>query len=263
MDPAEVLVSIAGPVATVTLNRPESGNSMTTEMLALLVETMVKLQQDPAVRVIVLTGKGKYFCTGMDVRKGVNISKMRPTAPFDAVFKSTKPVVGVLNGPAMGGGVGLFCCCDVRVCTSEAFVSLPEVAVGIYPALISAYVIPTFGASRSQYMMLTGARIPAAELLAAGIAHAVAPTGDLPTATERVVKSLLRNSLEAQAGVKRLIQLVAYGGEDHDDVKGLLAGEFRAMMTSADRKHAAKVFAETKRPPNWDEYYRTRAASKL
>eukprot|EP00672_Neobodo_designis_P020099 CAMPEP_0174833226 /NCGR_PEP_ID=MMETSP1114-20130205/4112_1 /TAXON_ID=312471 /ORGANISM="Neobodo designis, Strain CCAP 1951/1" /LENGTH=243 /DNA_ID=CAMNT_0016067099 /DNA_START=29 /DNA_END=757 /DNA_ORIENTATION=+ len=240
----EVLLEVSGPVAKVTLNRPSSGNALTGEMLGRLVEIMTKVQRDSAVRVIVLTGAGKYFCTGMDVRKGVNLGKSKPTAPFDAVFKSAKPVVGVLNGPAMGGGLGLFCCCDVRVCASESFVSLPEVAVGVYPALISAYVVPTFGPSRSQYMMLTGARVSAEELLAAGVAHATAPLSELSAATSRVVKSLLKNSLEAQQGVKRLIQLVAYGGEDHDDVKGILAGEFRTMMASPERRHAAKVFAE-------------------
>jgi methylglutaconyl-CoA hydratase len=261
MSEKEILVDIVGPVGKVTLNRPESGNAMTAELLGRLMEVMAQLQQNADVRVIVLTGAGKYFCTGMDVRKGVSLGKMKPNAPFDAVFKSPKPVVGVLNGPAMGGGLGLFCCCDIRICSSSAFVSLPEVALGVYPALISAYVVPTFGPSRSQYMMLTGARVPASELLGAGIAHSVADPESLEAATGKVVKSLLRNSLEAQGGVKRLVQLVAYGGEDHDDVKGILAGEFRTMMASKERRHAAKVFAETKRPPNWNEYYQSKSSN--
>lgn len=259
-----VLVSVAGPVATVKLNRPEAGNSLTSEMLQRLMEAFAALQRDEAVRVIVLTGRGKYFCTGMDVRKGVTLGKVKPYAPFDAVLKSSKPVVGVLNGPAMGGGFGLFCCCDIRVAEAGAFASMPEVAVGVYPAIISGYVIPQLGASRAQYMMLTGARVPVAELAASGFIHAVAPAAELQAKAADVVKSLLRNSLAAQGGVKRIVQLVAYGGDDHDDTMAALAGEFRTMMASPERKHAAKVFSETKRPPDWNSYYRdAKPASKL
>jgi methylglutaconyl-CoA hydratase len=260
---AEVLCSVQGPVATVTLNRPESGNALTSEMLSGLMQIFADLQANDDVRVIVLTGAGKFFCTGMDVRKGLTLGKAKPYAPFDAVWKSPKPVVGVLNGPAMGGGFGLLCCCDVRVAADHAFVSLPEVSLGVYPAIISAYVVPQVGPSKAQYLMLTGARVAGKDLVAAGVAHVVAPQDGLSEATDRVVQQLLGQSLAAQGGAKRLIQLVAYGGEDHDDTMGLLAGEFRAMMASKERQHAAKVFAATKKPPNWNEYYAQRKTSKL
>jgi methylglutaconyl-CoA hydratase len=258
-----VVVTVSGPVATIRLNRPDKGNALTGEMVQGLIAAFTDCQANSTVRVIILTGTGKYFCTGMDVGKGISLGKDKPHKFFDAVWKCTKPVVGVLNGPALGGGLGLYCCCDVRVASTTAFVAMPEVAVGIYPALISAYIVPQLGASRAQYLMLTGDRLPSTQFLASGVAHAVAEPNELEATAKRVVGSLLKNSLQAQQGAKRLIQLVAYGGEDHDDIMGLLTNEFRTMMASKDRQHAAKVFAETKKPPNWDAFYASQQPSKL
>lgn len=259
----EVLLDVAAGVATVTLNRPNSGNAMTGPMMVRLMQVVGEANSRCDVRVIVITGKGKYFCTGMDVRKGVDTGRMKPYTPFDTLWKSPKPVIARMNGPAMGGGVGLLFCCDIRIAPESAFIAFPEVALGIYPALISGYILPQLGAARTQYLMLTGQRLPAAKFEAAGVAHVVVPADKLDDAVGAMTTRLMKNSMEAQAGVKRLVQLVSYGADEHDDVMAALTGEFGTMMRSKEMAHARKVFAATGKPPNWDEYYATTRKSKL
>lgn len=262
MDGDSLLCSIEGPVATLTLNRPTAGNAITAAMMHALLRHLGELKRREDVRVVVLTGAGKYFCTGMDVRGAADLGGMKPHTAFDALWKFPKPVVAKMNGPARGGGVGLLLCCDIRVASSDAHIALPEVALGVYPALISAFVVPQLGICRSQHLMLTGEKLPSSEFVKSGVASDVVAPASLNDATNAVVQKLLKNSLFAQAGVKRLVQLVAYGGdEEHDDVMGLLSGEFRNMMSSPERAFAAKFFMENRRPPDWSNYY-NQAATK-
>lgn len=261
-----LLCTISGPVATLVLNRPAQHNSANAAMLELLV-TWLRDLNGPShreVRVIVLTGNGRYFCTGMDLRQGAadasagrgGLGAARPYGAFEALWRSPKPVVCALNGPAIAGGAGLLFATDVRIATDECFVSFPEVFRGIYPALISGYIAPQLGAYRTQALMLTGARMSAAELLAAGVvSHVVAPK-DLAMRTAEVVLSLLKGPSNAHAGVKRVVRLAAYGGDNgHQEVMDGLVGEFTQMMAAPEARHGMRTFAKTKEAPNWEEFY--------
>jgi len=263
----EVLVEIAGPVATVTLNRPRQGNSITGPMMLALMRAFQRLndaKECPDVRVIVLTGKGKFFCTGMDLRGGgLDLAKMKPYTPFDVIWRSPKPVVVAMNGPALGGGVGILFAGDIRVATTECFIQFSEVKIGIYPAMISAYITPQLGASLTRQLMLTAEKFPASELLATRTVAAVVPPAELWDAVGAVVAKLLRNSLEAQAGVKRLMELVAYGGTDgHEDTMGELTVEFGRMMRSREAKAGGAYFREHRKPMDWNEYYEAQRAAR-
>ena len=249
----------AGPVATVTLNRPHAGNSITGPMMAQLLSAFHRLNgpRCPHVRVIVLTGSGKFFCTGMDLRgANLDLAKGKLYTPFDTIWKSPKPVVVRMNGPALGGGVGMLFAGDIRVATTDCFIQLSEVKIGIYPALISGYIAPQLGPSLTKQLMLTAEKFPASELLATRTLAAVVPPSQLDAAVTAVTDKLLRNSVQAQAGVKRLIELVSFGGQDgHEETMNELVVEFGKMMRSKEARVGGAYFRQHKRPLDWREYY--------
>lgn len=252
----EVLFEVKGPVATITLNRPNQGNALTPDMLNRVIDLFKRANDDePLVRCIVLTGKGKFFCTGMDLRKASATARTKPHLGFDTIWASKKPVVLAMNGPALGGGVGIMFCTDYRVITTDCFIQFPEVQLGIYPALISGYIAPQMGPYLTQQLMMTGEKFQAADLLASRLVAQVVDPEKLEEGVQKGLQLLLRNSPAAQAGVKRLVKLVNYGADQHEDVMSELQSEFQAMMRSKEAAYGRKIFGETRRPPDWNAYY--------
>lgn len=253
-------------VATITLNRPAAGNAITPAMGTRLIELLKQLNADrDDVRVIILTGSGKFFCTGMDLRGGgpSAATLAAPFAPFEAVWASTKPVVARVNGPALGGGVGFLFACDIRVAVDTAYIAFPEAALGIYPALISGYIAPQLGPYLTQSLMMTGEKFTSQQLLAAGQVSRVATPAELDKTVADIVGRLLTAPKHAHAGVKRIVRLVNYCGAYHDEAMDALVTEFQAMMRSEEARHGLKTFALTKEKPNWSEWYdQKRSSSK-
>ncbi|KAJ3075193.1 hypothetical protein HDU98_008919 [Podochytrium sp. JEL0797] len=140
-----IQASTTGPVLTLSLNNPKRANALTSQMCNQLLEALDAAEKDPSVRVVVLTGEGKYFSAGMDLARASDGSN----APFDAamaVFRRIKdfpkPTIGRVNGPALGGGVGLLFSTDIRIAVDHAFIQLAEVKRGLIPAIISLVIVP-------------------------------------------------------------------------------------------------------------------------
>ena len=152
MAATSIALSRAGPVATLTLQRPDVHNAFNVAMIAELREAFLALAADDAVRVVVLAAAGESFCAGADLswmRDSLEWSRERNLADataladmFEAAWTLPKPLIGRINGAALGGGVGLVACCDLAVAADGARFGFSEVKLGIIPAVIAQYVVP-------------------------------------------------------------------------------------------------------------------------
>ncbi|WP_298268748.1 crotonase/enoyl-CoA hydratase family protein [uncultured Bradyrhizobium sp.] len=220
-------------VATVILNRPDKHNSINAALISELTDATTALAEDRAVRVVVLTGAGKSFCAGGDFNWfASNVQKSRTerveqSASLARLLRRLdtlpKPLIGRINGPAYGGGVGLMSVCDYTLGAEGARFGLTEVRLGLLPANISPYVVARIGAAASRETMLSGAFFDTARAERIGLLTEVVAPGALDEAVERIVDAHLQAAPGAVADTKRLIAYVA--GHDLDD----------SMIYTADR----------------------------
>jgi methylglutaconyl-CoA hydratase len=248
-----------GPVARVTLDRPEQRNAFDDVLAARLRETFESLSGDAGVRVIVLAGRGDVFCAGGDLR-WMQRSGRRPSvenlddakgfvAAFAAVDRCTKPVVASVRGVALGGGAGLVAVSDVAIAASTTTFGFPEVRLGIVPAAISPYVVSKIGWSQARRWFLTGERFDATTALAMNLVHEVVPDATLDAAVDRAVASLLSNGPEALARVKRLLKGLNALAPD-GALLDLTARTIADARASAEAQEGFAAFLE-KRRPSW------------
>ncbi|KAB2098604.1 hypothetical protein AG0111_0g13142 [Alternaria gaisen] len=179
----------------IQLARPERGNSLSFALAKNLTRLFQTLSTDSSVHRIVLTGKGKYFCTGMDLGEKLYESAIDRCLAlqnlFEAIDTCPKTTVAVINGPAFGGGVGLAFVCDIRVAASTSFFCLSEVKLGLCPATISKFIIREWGVSLARMAMLTARKIHPQTLHDMGVLHAVALDGEaLKVVTENLLDDL-------------------------------------------------------------------------
>jgi len=206
-------------VAWLTLNRPARHNALNAGMIADLTVAAGLLAADDAVRVVVLTGAGNSFCAGGDIgwfRDTLALDRAGRIAQsadlghmLAALAHLPKPLIGRIQGPAYGGGVGMIAVCDVAIGAEEARFGLTEVRLGLIPANISPHVIARIGAARSRATMLSGALFDAAHAERIGLLDAIAPLAGLDTVVEHVVAAHLEAAPGAVAATKALIRDVA------------------------------------------------------
>lgn len=206
-------------VATVTLNRPDKHNALNGDLIAELTDAAESLALDPAVRIVILTGSGKSFCAGGDFNWfASNIDKTRgerveQSATLARLLRRLdtlpKPLIGRINGPAYGGGVGMISVCDYTIGAEGARFGLTEVRLGLLPANISPYVVARIGKVHSRETMLSGALFDCARAERIGLLTEVVAPGDLDAAVERVVHDHLQAAPGAVADTKALIAYVA------------------------------------------------------
>ncbi|HVK77601.1 MAG TPA: enoyl-CoA hydratase/isomerase family protein [Kofleriaceae bacterium] len=250
-----ILVDGAGPVARITLNRPEKRNPIGLETCGELVHALEALRQDPAVRVVVITGAGAVFSAGGD------LGAMQPAAPAAAAIKPAslvelfttmhelgKPIVAMVNGHALAGGLGLMVACDLVVASDAATFGTTEIQVGLWPMMITAEITRNIGRKRTLEMMLTGRRLSAAEALDAGLVNKVVPAAELEAATAALTAELAAKSPAAVALGLRAF----YRSQDMEFESGLryLQGELGRVLALEDAAEGIAAFLQ-KRPPVW------------
>lgn len=206
-------------VATITLNRPDKHNALNGELIADLSDAAEKLAADDKVRIVVLTGAGKSFCAGGDFNWfASNVEKTRAerveqSATLAHLLRRLdtlpKPLIGRINGPAYGGGVGMISVCDYTIGAEGARFGLTEVKLGLLPANISPYVVGRIGKVHSRETMLSGALFDAARAERIGLLTEVATPDDLDAAVDRVVHDHLQAAPGAVADTKALVAYVA------------------------------------------------------
>src|SRR5258705_7559963 len=166
-------------IATITLNRPDRGNAFDQTMLDELADQLKTLGSDDNVRIVVLRGSGRHFCTGADLASRGGEAPAQPPARAPASLRDVlialdtlpKPTMAVVHGGAVGGGAGFVTCCDVAIATEAAFFSIPEVRIGMPPFGVMPFLIRAMGHRPFRRYGLSGERIAANEALQLGLVH--------------------------------------------------------------------------------------------
>ncbi len=257
-DTRALILDRRGPVAWLTLDRPERHNAFDEALIAAMTEALAGLAGDSTVRVVVLAGAGPSFSAGADLDWMKRAARQTPEENradalalarlMRALAELPKPTVARVHGAAIGGGLGLVCCCDIALASEAATFGLSEVRLGLVPAAIAPYVVAALGPRHARRLMLTGERIDANEARRIALVHEVAPATALDDALDHIVHELLKGAPSAHAEVKRLVRAV--GGIVDDDLVALTAASIAAARASAEGREGVAAFLE-KRSPTW------------
>ena len=247
-------------VVRLTLNRPEIRNAFDDILIQDLTETLERIAGDGDARVMVLTGAGKAFSAGAEIgwmkaagaqRDHENfLDAMKLAALMRRLDTMPMPTVARINGPALGGGVGLTATCDTAIAIADAVFAFSEVKLGIIPGAISPYALRAIGERAARRYFLTGERFAAEEALRIGLIHqVVADEAALGAAVEAVVDHILGSGPRAVRASKDLIAHVA--DKTIDDLLIRDTAQRIARQRAGDEaKEGLSAFLE-KRKPNW------------
>eukprot|EP00026_Physarum_polycephalum_P014303 Phypoly_transcript_14801.p1 GENE.Phypoly_transcript_14801~~Phypoly_transcript_14801.p1 ORF type:complete len:280 (-),score=51.13 Phypoly_transcript_14801:131-931(-) len=254
----DLQVSQDGPVATITLSRPKKGNSISMEMVASLVANVKMMESDPSVRVIVLTGSGESFCTGMDLsltpeqatRENLSIRASKGVEMFETLYHCSKPIITRINGPALGGGWGLVFATDIRIALRKSFFWFPDVKRGIVPAIISCYIVHEIGPLKAKDLMLTARRISADEAYQMGMLTAVVDTvEELDQKTKEFSQYLLAGASGALGETKKLINYILHPHTHSENIEYAKAA-FANAVSGPEARYGIEAF-KNKQEPDW------------
>lgn len=248
-----------GPAAWLWLNRPELRNALNGELQDLLLKAFKELESEKDTRVLVLAGRGQAFCAGGDLsrmEKAAKFSKAKSKAEAGRFAKLLyrmhtfpKPLIARVHGPAFAGGMGLVAACDLIVAAEEAEFCLPEVKIGLVPAMISPYIVRAMGEQPARRYVLTGERLAAREAHRIGFVHECVPAAELDARVEKFAAQLAQAGPQALARSKKLLAKVGKAA-----ITPKLAAETAAVLAEArageEAREGIRSFLE-KRKPNW------------
>ncbi len=247
----------AGEIAEIVLDRPEAMNALDTAMLLELESLFIAVRGDPAVLVVVLSGRGdRAFCAGADLKERARMSDeeimaQRPVfrAAFGALLALPQPAIAAVHGFALGGGCELALSCDVIVADGSAVFGLPETSVGLVPGCGGTQLAARrIGPGRAAELIFTGRRVAAASAIAIGLADVLA---DDEPARDRALTLARRMGANSPVALRAAKQAIRNGAG-----LGLAAAldvedaAWRTAAASADRREGIAAFAE-KREPAW------------
>jgi len=253
-----VLLSTSGAVATVTLNRPDSMNSLTVEAKTALLQAVRAVAQDRSVRAVVLAGSGRAFCVGQDLREHAALLEAGDPAPLSTVREHynpvlralagmDKPVVAAVNGTAAGAGLGLACACDFRIGAAGSRYTTAFTGIGLTADSGLSWTLPRLvGAARATALLLLAEPFTTEQALEMGLLTAVVPPEQvLPAATELAMR-LAAGPTVAYAAMKQSLRVAATSTLDEaleqEDVQQSRAG------ATQDHRDAVRSFL-LKQPP--------------
>lgn len=246
-------------VATITLNRPEVHNAFNERLVGMLTERLMALQHDTSTRVVVITGAGKSFSAGADLKwmrsmveysEEENVEDAQAVADLMALLDHlAKPTIARVNGPAFGGGVGLVVCCDIAVGTPRSRLALTEVKLGLAPAVITPYVVRALGPRQARRYFQTAEPIEPDTAKTLGLLHEVVPEPELTPRVTAVAEMLLAAGPHALAASKELVHACAEAGES---LKRRTAEVIARLRVSDEGQEGLSAFLE-KRRPKWTE----------
>ena len=246
-------------VVRLVLDRPEVHNAFNDALIAALTETLRRLGEDPAVRVVILAANGKSFSAGADLGwmqrmagygYGENLADARALAGLmSALNELPKPTLALVQGAAFGGGVGLVACCDIVIAAEPASFCLSEVKLGLIPAVISPYVVAKIGEAAARRYFLSAERFSAERAHVLGLVHEVVPAEELEAAGLRVIEALRAGGPQSQASAKALIRAVA-GRPLDSALIDETAARIAEVRAGEEAREGIGAFLE-KRKPRW------------
>jgi 2-(1,2-epoxy-1,2-dihydrophenyl)acetyl-CoA isomerase len=251
-----VRVEREGQVATVVLNRPQAMNAVTRDSRRELIARLRELSRDAEVRAVVLTGEGRAFCAGQDLREEAALDDItnlvRETyAPIVRhLVEMPKPTIAAVNGAAAGAGFSFALACDLRVMAEDAIFMMAFSNIGLVPDSGGSWFLArTIGYGRALELAITGRRVTAEEALALGLVQQVVPKDELRSTVAELAATLAARPTQAIAWTKRLLREALTGTLDET-----LESEAQlqaAAVRSFDHTEGVAAFLE-KRPPRFE-----------
>ncbi len=247
-DEDAVLTEQRGRVLLITLNRPDAMNAINGALSSGLVAAVEQLDSDPGLTAGVLTGAGRGFCAGMDLKAFARGEDIGPMMRF-IKDGARKPLVGAIEGFALAGGLELALACDLLVAAEGVKLGIPEAGVGLFAAAGGLLRLPSrVGFGKAMEMAITADPITAEEAAQFGLIARVTPKGGAVEAAMVLAERIARNAPLAVAASKQLIK--ATQGVTDEEFYALQLPLQRSVFTSNDAKEGPRAFAE-KRAPDW------------
>lgn len=261
MDYQTILLERKDGITTITLNRPEKLNALNPRMMAELLDVYYYVDQDDETRVVIITGNGRGFCSGADMKEGMQerIGTGQETGKNDitregfvqkaplVLAEMRKPVIAAINGLAIGGGCTITLACDIRIAADTAKFSIPLTRVGLTLELGSSYFLSRLiGIGKASELIFTGRMIDADEAREIGLVNKVVPADKLMETAHEMAKEILKGAPLATSITKRGL----YQGMNSD-----LATQMRwetlalnYLYGTEDHKEAVRAFSEKRDP---------------
>jgi methylglutaconyl-CoA hydratase len=251
---------IENSVAYIDFCRPEVHNAFNDDMIYEMTTLFKKLDEDKSLRAVVLSGEGKSFCAGGDLnwmRRVINQSFEENLKDSNAlaellaqIYNFRCPVIGKINGAAIGGGVGFVSVCDIAIAAESAKFSFSEVKIGIVPACIGPYVVKKIGEGKAREFFITGERMNAEKAYRIGLVSSYVEDNKLDGVVEELLKMIRSSGPEAVTMAKVLVSSVANMTEE--EYKPYTAEMIAKLRISDEGQEGMSAFLE-KRKPKWTE----------
>ncbi|MFJ2084175.1 enoyl-CoA hydratase/isomerase family protein [Micromonospora chokoriensis] len=242
---AELTVEVTGPVATVVIHNPARRNAMTAAMWRQLPELLDRLEPDPDVRALVLTGSGDAFCAGADLGDLAELLDAGDASiAVDAeerLARFTKPTVAAIRGACVGGGAQLAVACDLRIAAEDARFGVPPARLGlVYPASTTRRLARLVGPSAAKHLLFTAELIDAERALRVGLVDEVVPADRLAGRVDELTSTIAQRSPVSVAAAKEII----------DDRAGpaRVAWWHRKVVTTGEAREGVAAIAERRTP---------------
>ncbi|UCD16622.1 MAG: enoyl-CoA hydratase/isomerase family protein [Candidatus Zixiibacteriota bacterium] len=258
MDYETISCEIRDRVAHIRFCRPEVHNAFNDTVIYEMTDLFSELDRDAMLRVVVLTGEGKSFCSGADLNwmKRVitqsfeeNLKESTALANlFARIYHFRRPVIGRINGAAIGGGVGFVAVCDVAIAAESAKFSFSEVKIGLVPACIGPYVVKKVGEGKAREFFITGERMNGLKAFEAGLVNRCVPDDQLDDAINDLLAMIKSSGPEAIAVAKDLVSSVPNMSED--EYKRFTAEMIARLRISEEGQEGMSAFLQ-KRKPKW------------
>ena len=203
--------SAEGRVCRITLARPSKRNSLDDTMVSELAQAFVSAAKDPAVKILILSGEGNAFCAGADLEYldklsrydfSQNLEDSRSLMKlFHLMYTMRKPIIGRVHGPAIAGGCGLACACDIVIAAEGATFGFPEVSLGFIPGIVLTFLVRRVGEGKARELVMTGRTLRARDALACGLVNEVVPNSALDDRVREVTDELCTNASGSSLGL--------------------------------------------------------------
>ncbi len=247
------LLTISHHVARITLHHPPA-NVLNLSVIKELDLVLNEVEEDEYVRVVIVTGTGRFFCAGADINELARLNNQhagsefagRGQQLFNRIERSKKPILVAINGTCVGGGLELALACHIRIAAAGAMMGLPEIKLGLIPGFGGTQRLPrVVGASKAAELILTGESLPAEEALRIGLVSRVVPPHELIAETE-VIASLI--TARGQSAVETALHAIR-GGFDIPLAEGLdrEAELFGRLCVTSEKQEAVRAFLEKRK----------------
>jgi len=255
-----------GSILTLWLNRPESRNAMSLNMVNAIQQVFSHIADDVSIRAVILRGKGGHFCAGGDIKdmaalrvEAANVGSLQPYVDFNRRFgamieqvdQAPQTVVAILEGAVLGGGFGLACVSDIAISRDNAQFGLPETGLGVLPAQIAPFVVKRIGLTQARRLALLGSRFNGETAQKLGVIHdVVSNEAELEQLLADTIQQIKRAAPLASRNTKALLHRTL--NEPLDSLLDDAAQQFAQAVGGVEGQEGTMAFIQ-KRLPNWTE----------